>query len=143
MNCAPIRDSGGSGPKRYSHIVEIQKYSVAWIDRLEHGLLDAEESLIAEVEVGGAGPFVWLSHKTADLRRKRHRRLDINTHAAEPVGGRDDRGCEIGIMTDGSGYTSRPDGITSGRPRYSHYGNPQFPAQGPRDVASGTACPPD
>src|SRR5882757_2823104 len=62
MYGAPIRDSGGLGCKRYSHIVEIQKYFVAWIDGLEHGLFYGKERLIARDEAGKTCPLLWLSN---------------------------------------------------------------------------------
>jgi hypothetical protein len=142
MYGASIRDSGGLGAKRDSYIVEIQKYSVAWIDGLEHGLFDGEERLIAKAGVGKTCPFVRLPDKVADVRHKGHRRLDINTDTAEAIGWRDDSGCKLPIMSDGSGYSIRPYGIPSGRSRNCRYGNPEFPAQGARDVAASTACLP-
>jgi hypothetical protein len=128
MYGTPIRDSGGSGAKRNSHIVKIQKYSVSRIDGLEHGLFDGEECLIAKGEVGKTCPLLWLSDQAADLRRKGYRRLDINTNTAEPIGWSDDSGCKLRIVRDGSGDSSRPEGIPSGRSRNSRYGNSKFSA---------------
>lgn len=142
MYRAPIRESGSSVGKRDRDIVKIQKHVVARIDRFEHGLFDGEECFVAKGVVRNACPLVRLSDKIADIRCQGYRRLYINTNTGEPAGWRDDRGCELRIMSDRSGYSGRPDGIAFRRPRYSSCGNSKFPAQGARDVAARAACLP-
>lgn len=100
MDGNPIRDSGSLGGNRDSDIVEIQEFSVARIDSLEHRFFDGEQRLVAVGDISEICPFFWLPDKSADIRSKGYRGLDINANASELSRGRDDRSRKLRIVSD-------------------------------------------